>query len=121
MTKDRYSDRLDPATYEDDNGTVGIFEVSPDEPDSLWLSDRLFHRLTGVAVAYGLHTLATMRDLNDDRLNRARCETLLDELAFVAERLNDPLAVRTAQAISDYVASRLGRPMWDGLISFEGD
>lgn len=100
---------------------MGIFEISPDEPDSLWLSDRLFHRLTGVAIAYDLHTLATMRVLDDDRLNRARCESLLDELAFVAERLNDPVAAGTAQAISDYVASRLGRPMWDGLITFQGD
>ena len=121
MTKDRYSDRLDPASYENDDGTVRIFEVSPDEPDSLWLSDRLFHRLTGVAVAYEFHTLASMRVSDDDRLNRARFESPLDELGFVAERPNDPLAAPTAQAISDYIAARLGRQMWDGLISFEGD
>ena len=121
MSEDRYSDRLDASTYEDDDGTVGIFEVIPSEPDSLWLSERLFHRLTGVAAAYELHTLSLLRALDDDRLNRARCESLLDELAFVADRLNDPLAVRTAQAISDYVAARLRRPMWDGLITFQGD
>lgn len=119
VTEDRYSDRLDPSTYEGDDGIVGIFEVSPTEPDSLWLSERLFNRLTGVAVAYELHTLAMLRALDDDRLNRARCESLLDELAFVADRLNDPLAVGTAQAISDYVAARLRRPMWDGLITFQ--
>jgi hypothetical protein len=121
VTDDRYSDRLDASTYEGDDGIVGIFESSPTEPDSRWLSERLFHRLTGVAAAYELHTQSLLRASDDDRLNRARCESLLDELAFVAERLNDPLAVGTAQAISDYVAARLRRPMWDGSITFQGD
>jgi len=43
-----YSDRLDASTYEGDDDTLGIFEASPTEPDSLWLSGRLFHRLTGL-------------------------------------------------------------------------
>lgn len=121
VTRDHYADRLDPSTYQDDDDTVGLFETSPSEPDSLWLSGRLFHRLTGVAVAYELHTLAQLRALDDDRLNRARLESLFDEVAFVADRLNDPLATETAQAISNYVAARLNRPMWDGSITFQGD
>ena len=121
MAQDRYADRLDASTYEDDDDTVGIFESSPSERDSLWLSGRLFHRLTGVAAAYELHTLPILGRADADRLNRARCESLLEELAFVAERLNDPLALRAAQALSDYVAARMRRPMWDGSITFEGD
>jgi hypothetical protein len=121
VAQDPYADRLDASTYEDDDDTVGVFESSPDERDSLWLSGRLFHRLTGVATAYELHTLPMLGGTEAGRLNRARCETLLDELTFVAERLDDPLAVQTAQAISDYVAVRLRRPMWDGSITFEGD
>jgi hypothetical protein len=46
---------------------------------------------------------------------------LLDELAFVAERLDDPLAASTAQAIQDYVAVRVRRPGWHGTVTFEGD
>lgn len=110
VTLDRYADRLDPSTYENDDDTVGIFESSPDEPDALWMSGRLFHRLTGVAASYELHALPLLAGVDTDRLNRARCESLLDELAFVADRLNDPLAVQTAQAISDYIVSRLRRP-----------
>jgi hypothetical protein len=121
VTRDRYADRLDPSRYANDDDTVGIFESSPDAPDALWLSGRLFGRLTGVAAAYELHTLPLLRGLDTDRLNRARCESLLDELAFVADRLNDPPAVQTAQAIFDYVGSRLRRPGWNGAITFEGD
>jgi hypothetical protein len=121
VTQDRYADRLDPSTYETDDDTIGIFESSPDAPDSLWLSGRLFNRLTGVAAAYELHTLPLLAGVDTDRLNRARCQQLLDELAFVADRLNDPLALQTAQVISDYIASHLRRPGWDGSITFEGD
>lgn len=121
VSLDRYADRLNPSTYENDDDTVGIFESDPDAPDSLWLSGRLFHRVTGVAVAYELHTLALLAGVDTDRLNRARCESLLDELAFVAVRLNDPLAVQIAQAVTDYIGQRLRQPMWDGSITFEGD
>jgi hypothetical protein len=98
-----------------------MFESNPADHDSLWLSGRLFHRLTGVAAAYELHTLPMLGGSEPARLNRVRCESLLDELAFVADRLNDPLAVKTAQVIADYVAVRTRRPAWDGSVTFEGD
>jgi hypothetical protein len=56
-----------------------------------------------------------------EQLNRARCGSLLDELDFVADRLNDALAAQTAQSISDYIANRLRQPTWDGSITFESD
>ena len=121
MTPDRYADRLEAATYAADDETVGIFESSPNEPDSLWLSGRLFNRLIGVAAAYDLHMLPMLGGPGAEQLNRSRCESFLDELAFVADRLNDPLARQTAQAISDYVAIRLGRPGWAGSITFDGE
>jgi hypothetical protein len=117
VTRDEFADRLDASTYEDDDETVGVFETSPAEQDSLWL----FHRLTGVAAAYELHTLPMLGGSEPVRLDRLRCESLLDELAFVADRLNDPLAVKTAQVIADYVAIRTRRPAWAGQVTFEGD
>jgi hypothetical protein len=121
VTRDRFADRLDASTYEEDDETVGVFESSPAEQDSLWLSGRLFHRLTGVAEAYELHTLPMLGGSEPVRLDRLRCESLLDELAFVADRLNDPLAVQTAQVIADYVAMRTRRPARAGSVTFEGD
>ena len=121
VTRDRFADRLDAATYEDDDEAVSVFESTPADQDCLWLSGRLFRRLTGVAAAYELHTLPMLGGSEPMRLNRPRCESLLDELAFVADRLNDPLAVRTAQVIADYVAIRTRRPAWAGTVTFEGD
>jgi len=121
VTPDRFADRLDAATYEHDDDVVGVFEPDSGDEDSLWLSARLFGRLTAVASAYELHTLPMVGGSEPVQLNRHRCESLLDELTFVAERLDDPLAVSTAQAITDYVAARVRRPGWDGFVTFEGD
>lgn len=118
---DRFADRLDPATYADDDEVVGVFESDPSEADALWLSARLFRRLIGVARAYELHALPLLDDPDPVRLNRARCEALLDEIAFVAERLDDPVAVGVAQSITDYLNVRTRRPGWDGSVTFEGD
>jgi hypothetical protein len=118
---DRFADRFDPATYAEDDELVGVFEADPSEDDALWLSARLFRRLTGVASAYELHSLPLLDSSEPVRLNRVRCEDILDEIAFVAERLDDPLAVATAQIITDYLAARARRPTWDGTITFEGD
>lgn len=121
MTPDRFADRLDAATYGADDEVVGVFETDPGEEDSLWLSARLFRRLTAVSTAYELHTLPMLGGSDPVRLNQQTCQWLLDELAFVAERLNDPLAATTAQAIQDYVAVRARRPGWAGAVTFEGD
>jgi hypothetical protein len=90
MAIDRFAERLDPASYSDDPG-VGVYETDPDDADSLWISERLFGRLTLVGSAYELHMLPLLGGTDPVRLNRARCEALLDEVAFVAERLNDAL------------------------------
>ncbi|QTE31096.1 hypothetical protein [Pengzhenrongella sicca] len=121
MQIDRFADRLDPATYAEDDEVVGVFESDPSDQDALWLSARLFRRLTGVALAYELHSLPMLGGLDPVRLNRARCESLLDEIAFVAERLDDPLAAAMAQSITDYLAVRTRRAAWDGTVMFEGD
>lgn len=46
---------------------------------------------------------------------------VLDELAFVAERLDDPLVSSMAQTTQDYVATGTRRSGWAGVVTFEGD
>ena len=120
MTQDRFADRLDAAAYENDDEVVGVFEQTVEDADALWLSGQLFHRLTTVASAYRLHALPMLGGSEPMRLNRLQRQSLLNELAFVAERLNDPLATATAQAISDFVAIRTRRPAREGSITIEG-
>jgi hypothetical protein len=117
---DRFADRFDPASYADDP-VLGVFESQPDDADALWLSERLFWRLTRVASAYELHTLPLLGGTEPISLNRLQCEGLLDEIAFVAERLNDRLAIEIAQRISAYLAVRTRQPSWDGVVIFEGE
>lgn len=121
VTSDRFADRLDPATYADDDGVVGVFESDPSDPDALWLWDRLFRRLIHVATAYELHALPLLDSREPVRLNRARCESVLGELEFVAERVNDDPATATAQTLTTYIAARLRRPFWDGTVTVDSD
>lgn len=121
VTSDRFADRLDPTTYQDDE-VVGVFEETPDDADSLWLSERLVQRLILIAGAYELHTLPMLVNAAAPvRLNQQQCASLLDELAFVADRLDDLPAATTAQAIQDYVAIRVRRPGWTGEVTFDGN
>lgn len=97
-----------------------MYEEESDR-DALWISERLFARLTQVAGAYELHTLPTLVGPDPIRLNRARCESLLEEIAFVAERLHDPLAAQVAQALTGYLTRRTWNPLWNGFVTFEGN
>lgn len=87
----------------------------------MWLSERQLHGRTAVAGGYELHTLPMLGGSDPVRLNQERRQSLLDELAFVAERLDDPLAAWAAQAIQDYIAVRVRRPGWAGDVTFEGN
>ncbi|CAM3192094.1 hypothetical protein NODU109028_02825 [Nocardioides dubius] len=81
----------------------------------------MFTRLARVAGAYELHTLPTLVGPDTIQLNRARCESLLEEIAFVAERLHDPLAAQVAQALTGYLTRRTWNPLWNGFVTFEGN
>ena len=121
MSPDKFADRLAPETYQDDDEVVGVFENDPSAEDSLWLSARLFGRLVAIASGYELHTLPMLGGAGAVQLNDLRCESLLDELAFVAERVDDPLVTSTAQLIADYVGERLRCPNWKGNVTFEAE
>ena len=120
MPTNRFADRLDPVTFADDP-VVGVYEGGPDDGDALWISERLFGRFTLVASAYELHALPLLGGTDPVPLNRATYESLLDEIAFVAERLDDPLVTQVAQTLSDYLASRTQNPVWGGVITVEGE
>ena len=121
MPVDRFADRLNPGTYAHDDGVVGVFEVSPTDVDALWISDRLFQRLTYIARAYELHALPLLDDLEPVVLNRPQCEAVVDEIEFVAGLLDDPLIMELAQSLTDYLVVRLHRATWDGTVTVEGD
>jgi hypothetical protein len=121
VTANRFADRLDPGTYAADDGTVGIFESDPSEADAVWISDRLFRRLVLLAEAYELHALPLLNSSEPVHLNRARCESVLEELEFIAERVDDAPAVATVQGLAAYIGSRLHRPSWDGPVTVESD
>jgi hypothetical protein len=106
VTTGRYADRLHPATYADNDGVVGVFE---------------FRRLVLIATGYELHTLPLLAVADPVRLNRTMCESLADEVAFVAERVANAPPLQTAQRLSDYVATRPRRPSWDGPLTVEHD
>ena len=121
MHTERFADRLDPMTYEADDDVVGIYEIDPGEPDALWCSARLFRRLVLIGAAYELHTLPLLDGSVDVHLNQTRCLALVDEIAFVAERVDDALVVGLAQSLVDYVSRRTRRPGWRGDITVSFD
>ncbi len=98
----RFADRLDASTYADDDETVGVFEGGPDDEDALWLSGRLFRRLTTVGAAYELHVLPQLQDGDAVRLGRPQCQSLVETVVA-------------------FMGVRLRQPRWDGDITIDGD
>lgn len=121
MTAKQFADRLEAATYQDDDGVVGVYEFQPSDGDALWLSERLFRRVIRVAEAYELHTLPLLSGSDPVTLSRPMCASVVDELEFLTDRLNDPLVHETVQAVTDFMTIRLRRPSWEGSVTVEGD
>lgn len=98
----RYADRFDAATYAGDE-PVGVF-VSEDDPDAVWVPERLFERLSFVGRAYSLHLLPLLGGHEPVTLQCAQIENLLDEVAFVATLLDaDPLVTEQAGRLDLYL------------------
>lgn len=97
-----YEDRFDPSVYAGDE-PVGVF-VRHDDPDAVWVPERLFWRLVFVGRAYSLHLLPLLGGHDPVTLNRAQVENLLDEVAFVADLLSaDPLVAAHATRLNSYL------------------
>jgi len=76
----------------------GVFEADPAEPNARCLFGCLFRRLTTAASAHVLHKMPPLRGVADEGLNTDQCFSALDELAFIADRANDPLLIGLAQS-----------------------
>lgn len=115
-----YADRLDTQRYADDP-VVAVHGGDPAAEDTVWLPERLFARLTLVARAYELPVLPLLGGPDPVALGRALCESVVEEVEFVADRLDDPLLHRTARLLVDAAVARLRRPAWPGDLVVEGE
>ena len=92
MKTDRYIDRFDERTYENDAPCIiGIFGKELLDNSCLEISERLLSRLISISQAYDLHLISLFDIYNDTYLNRQQCVNLLDELDFVLRVTNDEL------------------------------
>jgi hypothetical protein len=112
-----YADRLDPETYADDP----IVAVYRDDPaDSLCVPERVFWRVSHVAKGYELHLLPLLGNSDPVRLNRPMIQTMLDELCFVADRLEDPVVQLWVAELLKTAQNALRRP-GDTHLTVEGE
>jgi hypothetical protein len=49
------------------------------------------------------------------------CEALLDEIAFVAEQLDDQLVHEDARVLSVHLTRRTRNAQWDGVMTVEAE
>jgi len=104
---DRFADRLLADTYEQDEPVQLDYG---DVQRAVLVPERLFGRAQCLARAYDLHLFPTIDIYTKTRLNRAQCETLLDEIAFVASVSNDELLREHLVRIQEVVATCIRLP-----------
>jgi hypothetical protein len=102
----RYADRLDPGTYAEDP----IVWVGRDTLDGLSVPERVFWRLAAVAKAYDLHLLPLLGESEPIELAKPMAETLIDEVSFVMDRLNDPVVELWGRGSSTLLQQLCGSP-----------
>lgn len=83
-----YADRLDPQTYADDV-VVAVYRDKPG--DGISVPEQVFWRFVYVAKGYSLHLLPLLGGSEPVKLSRPMIQTLVDEISFVADRLQDPV------------------------------
>jgi hypothetical protein len=103
-----FLDRLDASRYAHDEGvSIGTAEPGGEPNWTLSIPERLFSRAHQIASAYELHLLAAI-DYNDRvRLVTSQVETLSLELAFVRERIVDPLLAQHLESLAKLAESCL--------------
>jgi hypothetical protein len=113
----RYADRLDPQTYSHEEPVaLGMASEAPDT--WLFVPETVFARLLALGRAYQLHLLGqVLRESQEARLNPLQCAELLDEIAFVAALVSDPVLAawlpRVEARIAACARSRTGELILD--------
>lgn len=109
----RYPDRFESARFENDE-PIELRAVSEPIGSGQMVPEGIFARLVLAGRAYDLHVLGSVLTWGQVcTINSLQCESLLDELAFVAELLNDPLVAGAVAEIEGTVArcARSGREL----------
>ena len=90
---DRFSDRLDPETYSEEEGVgFGLAQpgTSPDLDAFIMVPETLAVRLERIAAAYELHHLAMIDVHGETRFNHIQRQNLALELEFISTIVRDP-------------------------------
>lgn len=119
---DRFVDRLDPATYRNDEPwgvalvragpQVDWASVLPEEEASL--SEGIADRLLALGRAYRLHQLSALDGAEQNRLNSHQAASLVDELQFLLRQLDDPALREHTKPLLEF-ATRCSRTRTQSL------
>jgi hypothetical protein len=94
-------DRLDVMRYAHDEGvSIGTAEPGGEPNWAFSIPERLFSRAQQIASAYELHLLPGIDYNARVRLATSQVETLSHELAFVRERIADPLLAQHLDSLA---------------------
>jgi hypothetical protein len=102
------------------NGGAASVADADDPSESLDVPERVFWRLVYVAKAYALHLLPMLGDSDPVYLNRPMIQTFVDELCFIGDRLNDPVAEYWIGRLLQAAQTALSR-RGDALLTAEGE
>jgi hypothetical protein len=113
----KFADRLDPATFADDE-VVGVALCdrdipSVDLPESAWvfIPERLFNRLLLLGRAYSLHFAELVDAQAESSLNSTQCEGAAEELHFLEQVVGDAALTGTLKEL----VSRVERAASTGM------
>jgi len=87
-----YADRFLATTYADDQPVcLSVSTRNRSDRQTVCLPESLFVRAQAIARAYNLHLLPTIELYGETSLLKDQCATLMAELSFVSEVVNDDL------------------------------
>ena len=115
---DRFADRLDPAPYAQDE-PVGA-GTSEDYSGWVYVSDRLFDRMQHLARGYDLHILRGLHPYDRNELDHDRTASLIDELEFLAEVVNDRALLEAITVLRDAAFLSVRNPLTSKKFFIEG-
>ena len=109
MSWERFADRFDHHSYDDDQPVrLWLVEASGID-DELLIPEVLWHRMRLVGAAYRLHLLPLLdRSTDPVFLNSTQCDALADEIAFVEVATDDGLLGSATTLVRTFCARARG-------------